>query len=348
MTIFRETKIWLILALLAAGASWYVFQEEGAVGPGVAGIGEKALPSLQGHLDDIDQLVLDGPEGRVTLHRENGKWLVSERGNFPADPALVSGLLGGLGAAVKFTPKTAEEKFFDRLGLNARFVNITAAGPGVGIPTLKTGDQFFSPTGEGVMTFAFDPGTGRAWALSGLPEISLDPAFWVDKDLLTLSELRLKRLEVTIGDNPAWVISKETPMGPGFLLEGPDGARANARSVNNAALAATELTLDDVLDAGGTAFFKVGEARYKTFDGLTVLMTFYDNDGLILTALEASYDESVLNAPGTPDILPDAPPDGALEAANLNRVWQGRLFQIPLNQLAAILRFRTEFFKKQN
>ena len=256
-------------------------------------------------------------------------------------------LIRGLGAAEKFSARTAQEKFYDRLGLVDRFVGIAALSGSREVASLKTGDQFYSPTGEGVITFTFDPATNRAWTIAGLPEVSIDPSFWLAPGLLSLSEPRIKRLEVIIADNSAWVISKGTPLAPGFVLEGENSNLADPRAVNAAGMGATDLYFDDILDPEGLELFKVAEAHYQTFDGLTVTMEFFDQNGLILTSLEASFDESVLLSPDTPTVLLDAPADGAGEAAALNQIWQGRVFQIPLQKLAEILKFRREFFRAQ-
>lgn len=348
MTLHKETKILLALAILVLGAVWYVLKNDQGQGPAQDGIGDKALPGLEGQTQTIDRVVLSGPEGQTTLMLVEGSWVVVERRNFPARQALVGQLIRGLGAAEKFSARTAQEKFYDRLGLVDRFVEIAALSGSQEVAALKTGDQFYSPTGEGVMTFTFDPATNRAWTIAGLPEVSIEPSFWLAPGLLSLSEPRIKRLEVIIGDNPAWVISKETPLAPGFVLEGENSYQADARAVNAAGMGATDLYFDDVLDPEGLELFKVAEARYQTFDGLTVTIEFFDQNGLILTSLEASFDESVLLSPDTPTVLLDAPADGAAEAEALNQIWQGRVFQIPLQKLAEILKFRREFFRTQS
>ena len=276
-----------------------------------------------------------------------GFGVVAERGNFPARQVLVDDLMNGLANAQKSDPRTAEERFFDRLGLVDRSIEIVALSGDEEVATLKTGDQFYSPTGEGVMTFTFDNASNRAWTISGLPEVAIDPAFWLAPGLVSLSELRLKRVEVEIGDNPAWVVSKEMPLAPGFVLEGENGNLANPTAVDAAGLALTNLYFDDVQNQAGLELFKVAEARFETFDGLTITLEFFDQNGLILTSLLARFDESVLLAPGTPTVLPDAPADGAAEAVMLNQNWQGRVFQIPLQKLAEVLKFRREFFTEQ-
>lgn len=347
MTFYNQTKILLALAVLVSGAAFYVLRNDPSQSPASPGVGDKVLPGLASQTGTIDQVVLFGPEGVTTLMLVEGRWVIVERKNFPARQGLVGDLIIGLGAAEKFSPRTADEKFFGRLGLIDRFIEITALSSRQEVASLKTGDQFYSPTGEGVMTFTFDLATNRAWTIAGLPEVSIDPSFWLAPGLLALSELRIKRLEVVIGDGPAWVVSKETPFAPGFVLEGENSLQADPRAVNAAGLGATDLYFDDVLDPEGLELFKVAVARYETFDGLTVTMEFFDQNGLILTSFLASFDESVLLSPDTPNVLPDAPADGAVEAEALNQIWQGRVFQIPLQKLAEILKFRREFFRGQ-
>lgn len=345
MTFHRETKILFALAVLVSGAAFYVLNKDQSQGTAPEGIGDRTLPGFEAQMGTVDEVVLSGPEGQTTLRKIEGRWVVAERRNFPARQVQVNQLIRGLGAAEKFSARTGEEKFFARLGLVDRYIEIAANSGDQKLTTLKTGDQFYSPTGEGVMTFTFDPATNRAWTIAGLPEVSIEPSFWLAPDLLSLSELRIKRVEVIIGENPAWVISKEKPLSPGFVLEGENSFQADPRAVNAAGMGATDLYFDDVLDLEGLDLFKVAEARVETFDGLTVTIEFFDQDGLILTSFFAVYDESVLLSPETPTVLPDVPPDGAAEAAALNQIWQGRVFQIPLQKLAEILKFRREFFR---
>lgn len=346
MTIERETKfLGALAAVLLLGVYFVIVKKTPEALPS-EGAGETAVPGFMQVSDSARRIVLSGEAGDVTLEFDGTLWRVAERDFYPASQAEVNGLLRGLATSAKDDPKTADSKYFERLGLTDRSRRIEVFDKeGNKLGGILTGDQFYAPTGEGIMTFAFDDATGRAWTVTGLPQLSLHPAYWLRGDVVTLSERRLKKLQVQIGDTAPWSISKALPSSPVFTLDGGyGGAPPSPKMIDAAGYAITGIYLEDVASSEGLDLFKVGTATYSTFDGLSIVMTFYDRDGYIMTALEASYDPAVALADDTPQVLPDVPPDGAAEAEALNAEWRGRIFQLPIETLASILKRREDLF----
>lgn len=349
MIIERQTKfLGLIAAVLLLGVYFVIVKKAPEVLP-TTGAGEVIAPGFAAKTSEAKQIVLSGQGGTTTLDFDGTMWRIKERNGYPASKTLVTSFLRGLGESRKVDPKTADRNFFDRLGLTERSRTIVVSdAKGTTLAEVLTGDQFYAPTGEGILTFILDPETNRAWSASDLPQLSLNPAYWLKSDVVALSELRLKKLTVTIGGDDPWSISKGNPSAPAFNLDGGyTGKPPNHDVIDKAGYAITGIYLEDVLDPTGLDLFKIGTATYATFDGLSITMTFYDHEGYVLTKLEANYDPDVLMADDTPTVLKDVPPDGAAEAAAMNQRWQGRIFQLPVETLAAILKRRADFFKPQ-
>lgn len=324
-----------VIAVALVALSVYVFLRENQTRK-IPGAGETFLPELTGQVERVREISLVGADAATTLIFDAGVWGVAERANYPANPAKVQGLLSGLKRAERVEPKTAKPEYFERLGLAGQAIDILLLDDGgQTLGGLKAGDQFLSPSGGGIMTFVLDRVQGRAWIIFGLPQITPNPVFWLNPEVLAISPIRMKSVEVVFGDGQGWSITRPAQAEQNFIL--PDQPAANPQALREVAYALDQVFLQDVTAVEGMDLFQVATATYLTFDGLTVTLTFFDHEGIIWTTFEASYDEEVLLRDDTPAVLRGAPRDGAGEAANLNALWQGRAFQIPIEKISQIL-----------
>jgi hypothetical protein len=346
MTLQKPTLILLGLAVLTAAAIWFVADQQALQDSAIGGVGDPVFANQD--FTNIERMMLTGAEHQTTLENRDGRWVVVELGDYPANPTRVAGLMAGLKTAKRAEPKTEDQSLFPRMRLGPNATILAAEMSDGRTLSLTTGDQYYSARGDGVMTFAFDPSWDRAWTIAGLPEIHEAPVFWLNTTILNLSPARIKSLSVTITGQVPWVMTRENPDDASFTFQGVAPDQLDFDRVNTAAAGMISIDLESVELGGPEGLLQVAEARVETFDGLQVQMTFYDRDQVILTELRATYDETVLSDPTTPAVLPDAPLDGAQEAQDLNALWQGNLYQIPLGQLATFLKFRNEFLRSFN
>jgi len=296
------------------------------------------VEGLANQIAGVSEIAIKGGDQATTLNFDGNVWRVAERSGYPANASFVQGLLTGLKQSERLDPKTDKAKYLDRLGLGEQAVILSLKGTtGQEMAKLTLGDQFLAPGGGGIITFAWDQRDARVWTISSLPQITTNPAFWLRQEALGLSTFRIKAVAIEITGGASWSLSRTDPGDPLFSLGafGPEAVnQTNARGV---AFAVAEVALLEVADREGMELFQVATATYKTFDGLSVRLTFFEREGEIWTTLEASYDEQVLLEEDTPSVMPDAPPDGRAEADAMNALWQGRVFLIPVTKIAEIL-----------
>ena len=336
----RTTKLLGLVAVLLLAVTVRVFIQENETRK-IAGAGEAFLPELTGQMERVHEISLIGADAATTLIFDGQAWGIAERANYPANPVKVQGLLNGLRRAARVEPKTAKPEYFERLGLTGRAVDISVSDEaGQTLAALKAGDQFLSPSGGGIMTFVLDRAQERAWIIFELPQITPYPVFWLKPDVVAISPIRIKSVEVVFGDGQAWSITRPDQTEQDFALS--DQPAGNPQALREVVYALDQVFLQDVAEVEGMELFRVATATYRTFDGLTVTLTFFDHEGMIWTTFEAAYDEEVLLGDDTPAVLRGAPRDGAGEAANLNALWQGRAFLIPIEKISQILKPRAD------
>ena len=346
MTLSRQTLALGAAALVMTALALWAGLKENPASRAAAGAGEILVPGFAAQKDAVAKIVLSGPGNTVTLTRDGGIWRVGEKAGHPADGILAQLLVSGFADARKLEPRTADPAYLGRLGLGdgARQLNLENE-TGETLAAVTMGDQFMSPSGLGIVTFVWDQTEARAWTATGFPEISPDPAFWLDEDVLHLSQLRVKRVSVALAGTEPYAIGRPAPESANFAPLQSLGATYRQEAVNALGFALTDVFLEDATPAGGDDLFHVADAVYETFDGLTVTVSLFDREGIVWASFAAHHDPSVLDRPGTPAVLPDAPADGAAEAANLNALWRGKIFRLPLEQISAILKRRQDLVR---
>jgi hypothetical protein len=81
--------------------------------------GDLLLPGLSESLNDVSEVVLrrSGNAVMVTLAQTADGWVVSDRGNYPANFSRLRQNLRGLAEARIFESKTSNPEFYERLGV---------------------------------------------------------------------------------------------------------------------------------------------------------------------------------------------------------------------------------------
>jgi hypothetical protein len=77
----------IALIVIGGGALWMYQQDRAVQAPAVATLGDPLLGSLQAA--DVAEIRIVEPGGKITLRRDGLRWVIAERGDFPADFAKV-------------------------------------------------------------------------------------------------------------------------------------------------------------------------------------------------------------------------------------------------------------------
>lgn len=371
MLLRRPPNTLIVMAALAvlavATAVWLTLGEDGDDAPQKTDAGSLMLPDFRAAAADIATIALQSADASATLQRTDDGWRVVQRDGYPADTAKVRGILLGLARARLEEPKTGNPDRLPKIGLG-NAATVLEAGTADGAPqlVLRIGNSMTRGSERARWTFIRRAADAHAWLVSGLPELSTDPAYYVDKTAVRISAARVGRIKVShraVDEQPSdsYTLSRPDPsaeftvdqVGESETFFAPETAAATAAALDG-------LRIDDVArrDTSGadadtplaTPPTPLAIMDYYMWDGLQVhLRLFEDTDGVRWMTLDASYDQTVAASSNAPRVMPDAPADGAAEAANLNARWSRWRYRIPTGYGEDDLaRSRADFVRPEN
>src|SRR5690606_25606780 len=114
-----QSFLGLLVATLVAVAAAAVVFSTGEKARVDTAAGTPAFPSLQEETARVATLAVTARGGSFLLERgEAGRWVVADRGGYPADQAQVRQILQGLAKLTLYQPKTALPERLPRLWLD--------------------------------------------------------------------------------------------------------------------------------------------------------------------------------------------------------------------------------------
>ncbi|HVH81698.1 MAG TPA: DUF4340 domain-containing protein, partial [Stellaceae bacterium] len=281
----------------------------------------RALPGFADKLDQLAYLRLSRGATTVNFKRSEGRWVVAEKGNYPADQERLRKLLVQLAQLELVEPKTDKPELLARLDLddpaNGKSTDISARDRvGAVVGQIIIGRQRPSEIAQGETgVYVCEPGSDRAWLARGAFELGGDARSWLDRQIIDLPPARISSVVMTAPDGSSVIVSRKSADLP-FVI---DSASTDARPRPDAALAAPAgaleaLNLDDVKPVAEQPIPPdgVATAAFTTLDGLIV--------GIRLSAPE-SGDWAAISATGFGD--------GEAEAQKLNARLAQWSFAIP-------------------
>ncbi|MFN6955050.1 MAG: DUF4340 domain-containing protein [Acetobacteraceae bacterium] len=275
-----------------------------------------AFPAIAQRLPNAATIEVARHDARVTLRRDGERWLIAERGGYPARPERVRELLVGLSELRLTEPRTANPDLLSRLGLEDP---LQPAATGT---LLRVLDASGAPLAELVIgrrrvrtggnlpetAYVRRPAETQAWLAEGRLPADHDPNLWLPRDIANIPRERLREAVITrAGAEPFAIRRGGDPDGDLALDPLPEGREADPDRLTAVARAFEALTLTDVRrEAEATGEF-LGITRFAFTDGLTVTVALR-RDGETLW------------------LIPRA--EGGEEAARLMALWNGFAYQI--------------------
>jgi hypothetical protein len=263
----------VMLAVLGGGALLYQYQERMRRPDNVGTLGRVLFKDLKAA--DVAAIRIVEPKSTLTVQQKNDRWVIAERGDFPADVAKVrefvlQALSLKVGQSEPIGDKDRARLNVDDSGTQVEF----AGADGKALSKLIVGKKYFKREVDNPEKARAD---GRFVALPGEPKmlyIVSDPlgqattrsSEWIDKRSFQVE--KVKTLEVRYpegggyriernGDNADWRLAGARPD------EKLDVTRANAASYS-----LSMLELADVAPQG-TALEQPVTIQASTLDGLT-------------------------------------------------------------------------------
>lgn len=291
--------IGLLAATAAAVAVAATLWSGNGTGAGEPREGAPVLPGLAAHLGDIGRLGLVHGATKLTMLRQDKRWVVEEKGGYPADAGKLVQALEGLAELRLVEPKTSKPELYPRLEVedagskDAKSTLLTMAdAKGSMLGEVIVGKRRIDQLGGGNDgIYVRKPGDAQSWLARGTLDIGGEPAQWLDRKIVDLPGKEVKRAVLTQPDGGRITIVRAKPEDKPTLADLPKDKKLKSDTVlvePAGALGGLELT--DVRPAKDFAFPKEGaaSAEYTSFDGLTLKLWLTERDGANWLRVEAS------------------------------------------------------------
>jgi Domain of unknown function (DUF4340) len=300
------------------------------------------LPGLAGELNTVTSLSVrrGSAAPTVTVHEKDGRWMVAERGDYPADVSKLRKLLQALSDAKLVEQKTSDQTRFAIIGVEDPGLP-GAAGTELGI-TAQDGKHAViigKPIGEG--NFARRSGENTSYSVEPAISFETDPRYWIEPKLTDISAANIQSVAIKPAGGAEYTVHRDKTAGDkdaaaSFALDGvPPGRKAaDSASLAPSSSAFGALTADDVTPAGDVDFSKATVATVTMLDGNVITLTgatvgdkhwiqLQASKDAALNTLTAgravevpSYRFDAIFRPLEQLLVPKAPPPGAKGAAS--------------------------------
>jgi hypothetical protein len=336
-------------AIAAAGAAAVLMRGETVRTEAVV-IGQPVFPGIAQRLAEARSIEIRRHDGALTLALTDGVWGLAERGGFPVRPDRVRELFAGLAELRLIEERTGNPELFSRLGLE----DVTVAGGTSQLLTVKDGQG--RVLAEAVLgrrrvrtagnlpeaIYIRRPGENRTYLAEGQLRADNDPMLWIEREILDIRRQRIASATTQrAGAAPVRAVRRSADLEAAELEGMAEGFSADQAKVDDLPRALEWLTLNDVRPAASLAGTEaLGEARFTTFDGLTVTFRLVGAEEKRWALISASWAD--------PGARPENPPaeiktaeDAKAEAEALTRRLSPWAFQL-VDWKTDILLYRPE------
>lgn len=345
----RKTKTLVILSLVTVAvvlAAVFSRQQSDEV----SREGQLLFPKFIESINDVSEI--EGVSGteRFTLSREGSRWVVRERSDYPALLDDVHQLLVGAAQLKRLEQKTSNPELHAKLGLEsetATSLRLTIKQTdGATLADVLVGNTRSGRSDPSRSEYYVRlPDDDEAWLVQGKLPPHRTATDWLDKELLTLGNERVREARIVHPDGEEVVVHRDSSSTNDYELMGlPDSAQIeSAYAVNRIANALTNVSLDDVKLASDLSFGEGLSAELITFDGLRVNMETTQDGDVTYARFSADFDAARVVAEEEPrsestDLSNAAPeatvgessgPSAEQEAEKLNSRWETWAYALP-------------------
>jgi hypothetical protein len=259
--------------------------------------GQPAFPALAAKLGDVASVTVSRNGTTMTLIRDGDSWLVAEKGNYPANAAKISQIVRAMADLTLVEPKTQKPDLYPRLEVedpgNGKSALVAVKDKSGGdLAEAIVGKRRYDRLGSGNDgVYLRKPGEAQTWLARGTLDPSGDPASWLDRQIIDISEKKIAKVTLTQPDGTKLVISRGAPDASFAVKDAPADAKFKSESTTSGPATALEtLDLDDVRPAGELPVpdKAVVTASFTTFDGLTLDLRLLERDKTNWIAISAA------------------------------------------------------------
>lgn len=266
----------LLMVLLAIVA---VYQRSASLAPQFE---PRALfPGIAGQLSGLSEIeVMTKTGGTLHIRPMDGRWVVVERDNYPADPLQVRAAGEGLRDLQIIEAKTSRADWLNYLGLgappagDATQIKLTAGG--AVLADVLIGQTQGAPDALGrTVMYVRKPDENQSWLARGYLVPKAGIADWLDKTALVIARDRVKGAVVDPAEGPTYTLSRDSKDAQDFkMLDLPRGRELSFEgSPDGVAGSIVGFVYQDVAKADTINFMNAPKTVFNTFDGLNITVT---------------------------------------------------------------------------
>jgi len=331
LTILTGTTA-LALALAAAA----VFQQSSSTAPQFQE--HPFFAGLTDRLPQLGEIAITTKSGAFHVRLQQGKWVIAERNNFPADPGQVRSIALGLADLTVLEPKTGRADWLSYVGLIAPDKGGDAIAVKISDTTGKSFGEMLAGHTEGGADalgrntlYVRRSDENQSWLARGSLTLKSNITDWLDRNVLNISRDRIKGASVTPEKGPSYNLARDSKDQPDFkLLDMPAGRSLSFDgSPDGVAGAIASFTFDDAAKADQFDFSKAPQSVEHTFDGL---------DLTVKIATKGMEHWATVTAAG-------ANPAAQTEAAKINASIGGWAFKLPDDKVTQFISDRETLLK---
>jgi Domain of unknown function (DUF4340) len=291
--------IGLLLVTAVAVVAAVLVSYRGGAGDTDPLVGTVVLSDVRQKLGDATRVTLIHGTSKTTLLRQNGRWVVEEKDDYPADQTKVAQAVRGLADLRYVEPKTRKPDLYPRLQVedpgkkDAKSTLVTVSDQkGTLLGEIIAGKRQVDLLGGGSDgLYVRKPGDAQSWLARGTLDLPEDGTEWLDRGILDVPREKVKEMVLTQPDGSRLDIAHDKPEAPLALKDAP----ANTKLKSDTALvepttALASLTLGDVRPATALPFPEAGvsHAEITTFDNVVFKIALLDKDGKSWARIEVS------------------------------------------------------------
>jgi len=289
----------LLLLTAAAVVLAVLVSNGGGTGATDPQIGTVVLPDVRQKLADVTRMTLIHGDATTTLLRKDGKWIVEEKGGYPADQAKVAQAVRGLADLRYVEAKTRKPDLYARLEVedagkkDAKSTLVTVSDDkGSLLGEIIAGKRRIDQLGGGSDgIYVRKPGDAQSWLARGTLELAGDGAQWLDRSIVDVPRDKIKEVALIQPDGSRLDIGHDKPEDALALKGAPADTKLKSDTVLvEPTTALASLTLSDVRPATELPLPESGVSRaeFTTFDGVTFKVALIDQDGKSWARVEVS------------------------------------------------------------
>lgn len=282
------------LVVLGGGALWLYQKERAVQAPAVATLGDPLLNDLQAA--DIASIRITEPGATLTLRRDGERWVIAERGDFPADfakvrnfvlaaLALKTGQSEPIGPAERTRLRLDEPTAKEGGGMLVTF----AASADKPLARVIVGRKYFKRTpdnpenakGDGRFVLRPDATDTAIIVADPLEQVGAKSALWIDRKAFAADEP--VSIDVRHADGDHWRLERGPDASGKWQLAGvKPGEKLAESTLVSIGAAASGLDLADVVakdpQREAKALAKATLITVVTRDGLTYTLKVGDSE----------------------------------------------------------------------